>query len=194
MSEWNIVSVRETADQSGQIPFWEVVFEVPAEVMPSGFFPCLFPKMTFENYAAQYGFDPDDVPTLLDAILHEFMLRPLHASGELPMPNPSLMNEDEAREEFLRQVRQIKAEHRGGVVQRLSVFRLAPEIDLLRPIIESTRIDRDAVTDKQWFSDLTRHRHGVKVKRDRFANGKTVEQFAAELHELASQPVKVAGQ
>ncbi|RBQ21629.1 hypothetical protein DP939_02650 [Spongiactinospora rosea] len=167
---------------------WRVVFEVPEEVGVGPLFRCLFPKSIFAQYAAEYGIDPDDVDLLLDIVLHEFQMRPEQAAGRMPIPVPGRTNEDEARVAMLANLKTIKAQRDGGVVQRASPLRARGDMnatqDLLAPIRNTTRLDRQAVTDKQWEMDIIRHNRGVAVQRERFANGATAEEFGAALRAL----------
>lgn len=53
----------------------------------------IFPHSTFEWRSAEWGIDPDDVPTLLDVVLHE---------GYLPWPDDPLVHQDPVAVEILR--------------------------------------------------------------------------------------------
>ncbi len=66
MEEQTVVAVSEDVTGAG-MELWRVRFQRP----DGNFREHIFPKMTLDARAAEYGIDPDDVDTLLDVILAE---------------------------------------------------------------------------------------------------------------------------
>ncbi|WP_147425439.1 hypothetical protein [Bailinhaonella thermotolerans] len=163
-------------------PWWEVVCEVPPEIMAGGLLPCLFPAIAIEGYAGQLGLT--DVSVLVDVLVHMPMLRVHQAAGELPLVFPTRVSEEAAREALLGLVAQVKSLHDGGVVQHASALRDpdAPS-DLLAPIRQTVLV-LDHVADRQFLSDLERLEHGVVQERISYVNGVTPDSYGAALRAL----------
>ena len=172
MEPWNIISVSMKTMESGVV-WWEVRCEVPTDISPSGILPCMSPHKTFENYAGQFGIDPDDSDTLVDSVIYDHMLAPLRAKREIPMIFPGRVGEDEAREMLLTQISDIKRVSGGGMVQRSSQLRIASmQEDLLDGMRTNAKPDRERVAVLQFNADEVRKSNGVNVTRSLFVNGK----------------------
>ncbi|MGI5161382.1 hypothetical protein [Microbispora sp. CA-102843] len=140
----------------------------------------IFPHATFEWRAAEYALDPDDVPTLLDVILHE---------GAIPDPghpvasnNPAALQflrdthgwptcwtpgvpDEDRRQAYLERIRMVKdrflrheaapRKDRQGALVYVGSKRVAPA-DPLEPILSQTRIDPIRVAGKRGYVEWAR--------------------------------------
>ncbi|MEU7911303.1 hypothetical protein [Microbispora bryophytorum] len=140
----------------------------------------IFPHSMFEWRSAAYAIDPDDIESLLQAVLHEpFMPNtndPLTAHDPLAMQyardthswpdtwTPGVPDEDR-RQAYMERIRWVRErigtvepaaqEDRQGALEYVGSSRIAPA-DPLDPIREQTRLDPIRVAAKRSYMDYRR--------------------------------------
>lgn len=147
---------------------WQIIYvvehvpEAPGETLWAEQAGHCFPKDVFEWRAAEYGFDPNDMATLLDIVLAEpFLSRQDFTPGECLYDASTI---EMAREAHLRRCAEGKL--RGRVSTRTA--KLTAQNGLLEPILNNSLMDPIAISLKQEYVRRTRQElNKTQHKRNR---------------------------